>query len=93
MIKVLLVISEVTYVPGNCLEYLNQVLEKNRGSIAGVVILNNFSPAYLLNIIWLYILHCNNFANTLLRNVAELPLKKEKRYAKKKKSLSYGQQL
>ncbi len=81
--KILLVTSQITYVPNNCLDFLNAVFTKNSQQIAGVVLLENFSFDLLPKILWLYGIGCTNFANTLIRNIYDLFLGKRENLFRK----------
>jgi len=81
--KILLVTSQITYVPNNCLSFLDKLLETNEKDIAGVVVLQNLSADLVLKAIWLYGMGCIHFANTLIRNMFELPLMKKEKLCKK----------
>lgn len=74
--KVLIVISEINYIPSNCYDFLEVVLQKNRNDIAGVLIMQNSSPSIILQAMGLYMLGCRHFATTLLRNMLTLPFGK-----------------
>lgn len=74
--KILLVTSQITYIPNNCLDFLSEVMSKNSQHIAGLVVLKNLSIDLLPKTLWLYGMGCTNFANTLIRNTYELFLRK-----------------
>lgn len=77
--KIVLVTSQITYVPENSFDFYEELLRKNSASIAGLFIVRNLSFSLLIKIAWLYIMRCNNIANTLARNVLGLPNKKIER--------------
>lgn len=81
--KVLLVTSQITYVPNNCQDFLDKILENNATDIAGLVILQNFSLNLVPKILWLYRISCINFANTLSHNMFELLFDKREKLFKK----------
>lgn len=81
--KIIIVTSEVTFVPKNCQLFLNDVLKNNSSNLTGLIIVKNISLDLLPKIIWLYALGCKNFAGCLLRNILELPLEKRERLFKK----------
>jgi len=74
--KIVLVTSQITYVPENSFDFYEELLKKNSSSIAGLFIVKNLSFSLLAKIAWLYIMRCNNIASTLARNVLGLPNKK-----------------
>lgn len=74
--KVLLVTSQVTYVPRNQLRLLEYLLENNRDSVAGLVLVRTLSFKLLLRIAGLYLSGCWRIANCLLRNAISLPFDK-----------------
>lgn len=74
--KILIVTSQVTYIPNNCLDFLSEVMSKNSKHIAGLVLLKNLSIDLFSKTLWLYGMGCSNFANTLIRNTYELFLGK-----------------
>jgi len=81
--KIVLVTSQITYVPENSFDFYEELLKKNSSSIAGLFIVKNLSFGLLAKIAWLYSMRCNNIANTLARNVLQLPNKKiERLFAK-----------
>ena len=81
--KIVLVTSQITYVPENSFDFYEELLKKNSSSIAGLFIVKNLSFSLLAKIAWLYIMRCNNIASTLARNVLGLPNKKiERLFAK-----------
>lgn len=82
--KVLLVTSQITFVPNNDQDFFNELLEKVTPHIAGLMVVKNFSFDLILKIIWLYTRGCTNFATTLLKNIAGLPLQKRERIFKKR---------
>lgn len=81
--KIILVTSQITYIPENSFNFYEELLKKNSSSIAGLFIVRNLSFSLLAKIVWLYIIRCNNIANTLVRNVLALPNKKIERLFKK----------
>lgn len=81
--KIIIVTSEVTFVPKNCQLFFNEVLNSNSSNIAGLIIIKNVSLGLLPKIIWLYALGCKNFAGCLIRNIVELPLEKREHLFKK----------
>ncbi len=80
--KVLIVISELNYIPSNCYDFLNNTFQTNQGDIAGILILQNASLTLLPKIVGLYALGCRTFPNTLLRNLLTLPLRKREALCK-----------
>jgi len=70
--KVVLVFSQITYVPGNCYPLLQEVLKRQSTKIAGVVLLRNLTPDIFLSVIWLYTLGCTRMAGMLLFNLINL---------------------
>lgn len=81
--KILLVTSQITYIPNNCLDFLSEVMNKNSKHIVGLVLINNLSFDLLPKTLWLYGMGCTNFANTLIRNTYELLLGKRERLFRK----------
>lgn len=80
--KVLLVISELNYIPSNCYDFLNNIFQTNQEDIAGILILQNASVTFLPKILGLYALGCRAFPNTLLRNLLTLSLCKRENLCK-----------
>lgn len=81
--KIALITSQITYVPENSFNFYEGLLKKNSASIAGLFIVKNLSLSLLIKIAWLYIMGCNNIANTLAHNVLSLPNKKIERLFRK----------
>ena len=67
--RIVLVLSEITYVPDNCNGLLREIVEKNSKHICGLVVLTNFSLEIILKIIWLYTTGCPKVATALLINI------------------------
>lgn len=74
--KTLLVTSEITYVPNNYRDALDEVLKTAAPHIAGVVLVKVVSLRVLRQVAVLYLMGCTRTANTLSRNIIELPSKK-----------------
>ena len=70
--KQVLVISEITYVPGNYYEFLHDLVSVDSQDISGVIILQNFGFEILVSCIWLYLIGCKNIATTLFWNCISL---------------------
>lgn len=82
--KILLVTSQITYVPNNCQDFFKHLLEGNSKHITGLVILQNLTLNLVTKILWLYPIGCVNLANTLSRNIiCELLLKRREELFKK----------
>jgi len=84
-VKVLLVTSQITYVPNNDQILFDKLLEKVNPAIAGLVLIQNFSFDLILKTIWLYGMGCTNFATTLFKNIVGLPFQKREKVFKKRK--------
>lgn len=81
--KIILVTSQITYIPNNCLDFLSEVMSKNSKHIVGLVLINNLPFDLLPKTLWLYGMGCTNFANTLIRNTYELLFGKRERLFRK----------
>lgn len=74
--KVLIVTSDVTYVPQNQQILFEELFAKASPHIAGLVVLKVVSAGLLKQIASLYFVGCTNFATCLVKNIIKLPLKK-----------------
>ena len=83
--KVLLVTSQVTYVPSNYRELFKELLGSAGEHLAGLVILKNLSPKLLGDVAGLTYLGCTGVASTMARNIAELPLRRRERLFESRK--------
>lgn len=81
--KILIVTSEITYIPDNCQDLFDELMKNNREHIAGLVILQNITFSLFLKTLWLYTLGCSNFATTLLKNTLRLPLQAREKHFRK----------
>lgn len=82
--KVLIVTSQITFVPNNDQIFFDKLLKKADSHIAGLVIIQNFSLDLVPKIIWLYWMGCTNFATTLVKNILALSLQKREKLFKKR---------
>lgn len=82
--KVLLVTSQITFVPNNNQIFFDELLKKANSHITGLVTIQNFSLDLIPKVIWLYWMGCTNFATTLIKNILDLPFQKRERIFKKR---------
>lgn len=82
--KVLLVTSQITYVPNNDQIFFDELLERATPHIGGLVLIENFSFDLILKIVWLYAMGCTNFATTLIKNIVALPFQRREKVFKKR---------
>lgn len=75
-LRVLFVTSRVTYMPENYLELFEEFLTLNSSWVCGLVLLDNLDKKTLLQSIGLPFLGARQIGFQLLRNIAELPLKR-----------------
>jgi len=81
--RILIVTSQITFVPNNDQIFFDELLKKANSHIVGLVIIQNFSLDLFPKIIWLYWMGCTNFATSLVRNILDLPFQKRERAFKK----------
>lgn len=74
--KVLVVTSDVTYVPQNQQILFEELFARAASHIAGLVVLKVVSPSLIKQIASLYLVGCTNFASCLTKNILHLPLKR-----------------
>jgi methionyl-tRNA formyltransferase len=74
--KIVIVTSQITYVPENSFEFYEKLLEAKSSSVSGLFVVKNLSFGLIGKIAWLYGMNCNHLANTLSRNIMELRNKK-----------------
>jgi methionyl-tRNA formyltransferase len=74
--RALLVTSEITYVPRNYQDMFEALFARVPEMIAGLVLLKVIDRQLLKTIAGLYALGCPRVATTMVRNIAELPLKR-----------------
>ena len=67
--KVLLVSSQITYVPGNYFDLFESVLEKCPDLIAGAAFIQNYKSSFWKDVAGLYWLGCPRVAGTLATNI------------------------
>ena len=77
--RVLLVTSQITYVPRNYLDLFDELFSNSSQHIAGLIILKNLSPAIIAKAAGLWLMGCKGISRCLLRNVAELPLRRREK--------------
>ncbi len=77
--RVLLVTSEITYVPDNYSSLFEELFKRVPNEIAGLVVLENLSLSIYKDILGLYLLGCKKIAKTLIRNVLSLKHKKREK--------------
>ncbi len=68
-LKVVLVLSQVTYLPDSYSAMLEDVCAANHRSIAGVVLIRNSSVSLYLQVVWLFCIGCRGISIALLRNL------------------------
>ena len=71
--RVLLVTSQVTYIPNNYRGILDALFEKSAQHIAGLVLLTTLNSTWLKKLAGLYAYGCYRIANTATRNILALP--------------------
>lgn len=77
--KVLLVTSQITYVPRNYLDLFEELFARAGAHIAGLVLLQNASPRLLAQSAGIFALGAPGIASSIFRNFAELPLRRRER--------------
>lgn len=77
--KILIVTSQITYVPNNCQKFFDELMKNNSEHISGLVVLQNLSFDIIAKISWLYSIGCSNFATTLLKNYLMLFVQKREK--------------
>ena len=80
--KILLVTSQITFVPNNDQIFFDELLKKANSHIAGLALIQNFSVDLIFKIIWLYGIGCTNFAATLIKNMVNLLLRRREKLFK-----------
>ncbi len=70
--KIILVTSDLTYTPENYNDVFEYVINNVSQHLAGVVIVKINKISVLAKIPYLYFTGCNNMANTLIRNLADV---------------------
>lgn len=69
--KIILVTSDLTYVPNNYNDVFEYVINNASQHLAGVVIVKISKVSVLVKVPYLYFAGCNNMANTLMRNLSD----------------------
>jgi methionyl-tRNA formyltransferase len=77
--KVLLVTSEITYVPGNNLGLFEDLCQRTSSHLAGLVLLKVPTLDVLRTAAWLYLAGAHRTAMTLARNTADLPRRRREK--------------
>jgi methionyl-tRNA formyltransferase len=70
--RILLVTSQVTYVPNNYLDALAGALRGAPTEIAGLALMKNFDRSLVKTAVGLYALGCRDFSSALLKNMVSL---------------------
>lgn len=70
--KIILVTSDLTYAPRNYNDVFEYVINNASQHLAGVVIVKVNKISVLAKVPYLYFAGCNNMANTLIRNLADV---------------------
>ena len=70
--KIILVTSDLTYTPENYNDVFEYVINDTSQHLAGVVIVKINKISVLAKVPYLYFAGCNNMANTLIRNLADV---------------------
>lgn len=78
-LKLLLVTSRVTYMPGNYLELFEKFLETDASLVNGLVLLDNLDRKTLVKSLGLPFLGAKKIGTQLLKNIIELPLQKREK--------------
>ena len=73
--RVLLVTSQVTYIPGNYIELFEEVIQRCRKHICGLLILKNLDMGLLKTTAGLFYLGAKGVGKSLVKNIATLPQK------------------
>jgi folate-dependent phosphoribosylglycinamide formyltransferase PurN len=81
--KIILVISDLTYVPKNYNDVFEYVVENLRQYLAGVIIIKINKSYVFLKILFLFFAFCNKTAIVLLCNLIDALLKKKKKFLDK----------
>lgn len=81
--RALLVVSQISFIPSNCYDFLKILLERNHKDIVGLLILENFTLGISSKIIRLYATGCNNLGRTYLINAFNLLFLKREALCKK----------
>jgi methionyl-tRNA formyltransferase len=82
-LRILLVTSRVTYMPENYLDLFDKFLELNSKWVKALVLLDNLDSKTLLQSLGLPLLGAKQIGFQLLKNMAQLPLKKRERLFEK----------
>jgi len=81
--KIILVTSDLTYVPQNYDEVLEFVIRKSRQHIAGIILAKINKLGILAKLPYLYLAGCKNMANTLASNIGTILLGRKKKLLRK----------
>lgn len=81
--KIILVTSDLTYVPENYNDVFEFVVHNSRHHIAGVVLVRINKLGILSKLPYLYFAGCKSIANTLARNLGDAILGRKKQFLKK----------
>jgi methionyl-tRNA formyltransferase len=81
-INVIIVVSELNYIPSNGYDFLHLLFKENNKDITGIIFIQNFSFSIFFTIFYLYILGCKNFASALLKNTVSVFFDKKKALCK-----------
>lgn len=82
-LRVVLVTSQVTYIPRNYQDVFEALLEHSARHIGGLILLENLSLNLLATALRLFTLGCSGLGRSLLQNIAALPLKRRERLFEK----------
>ena len=81
--KIILVTSDLTYVPENYNDVFEFVAQNSQQYIVGVVLVSINKLSIVAKIPYLYFAGCKNIAKTLTRNVGDALLGRKKKFLKK----------
>lgn len=83
--KIILVTSDLTYVPKNYNDVFEYVVSNTPQHIAGAVIVKINKISVLAKLPYLYFAGCNNIANTLIRNLTDVLSRRKRNFLTKLK--------
>src|SRR5690606_24521419 len=78
-VKTIIVTSQVTYVPGNYITLLEQVLHDAGEHVAGLVLLQNLDASLIKTTVGLFALGAPRLGRELAKNIFELPLRRREK--------------
>ncbi len=82
--RVLIITSQVTYIPGNQQQLFERLFDKAGQYISGVVVVKNTSLGLVGQTLWLYSVKCPRTASHTLKNIVSLVQRKKKALCKRR---------